>query len=73
MSKTEIIVDKVKDNIIQLLQIGLYNTDENIKEVYGGEQGLLNLINGYWRLLDEFNLLMRYEKNEKTKIKTIKE
>lgn len=47
MSKTEIIVDKVKDNIIQLLQIGLYNTDENIKEVYGGEQGLLNLINGY--------------------------
>ena len=37
-------------NIDQLLIIGVNNSDDNIKEVYGGEQGLLRLIQGYFEL-----------------------
>ena len=50
---TEQLIDKTKQNIYQLLTIGLYNSDVNIKEVYGGEGGLLNLIRGYFCLLED--------------------
>ena len=40
-------------NIDQLLIIGVNNSDDNIKEVYGGEQGLLRLIQGYFELYKE--------------------
>ena len=42
-----------KRNIFQLLYIGIYNPDENIKTVYGGESGLLSLIKGYYGLLED--------------------
>lgn len=42
-----------KRNIFQLLYIGIYNSDENIKTVYGGEGGLLSLIKGYYGLLED--------------------
>ena len=50
---TEQLIGKTKQNIYQLLSIGLYNSDENIKEIYGGEGGLLNLIRGYFCLLED--------------------
>ena len=37
-------------NIDQLLIICVNNSDDNIKEVYGGEQGLLSMIQGYFEL-----------------------
>ena len=42
-------------NIDQLLIIGVNNSDDNIKEVYGGEHGLLRLIQGYFELYKELN------------------
>lgn len=67
-TQLEMIVFLLKANIIQLLEIGLHNSDENIKEVYGGEQGLVNLLDRYFHLLDEFNLMLKFEKeNAKTR------
>ena len=48
-------------NIDQLLIIGVNNSDDNIKEVYGGEQGLLRLIQGYFELYKE---LKKYKERE---------
>ena len=42
-----------KRNIFQLLYIGIYNSNENIKTVYGGEGALLSLIKGYYGLLED--------------------
>ena len=53
--KTDVLIDKAKQNINQLLYIGLHNTDENIKNVYGGEHGLLKLIQGYMCLLEDLH------------------
>lgn len=48
-------------NIDQLLVIGVNNSDDNIKEVYGGEWGLLRLIQGYFELYKE---LKKYKESE---------
>lgn len=47
------IIHLTKCNIHKLLLIGIHNSDENIKEVYGGEGGLLSLIKGYYGLLED--------------------
>lgn len=47
------IIHLTKCNIHQLLLIGIHNSDENIKEVYGGEGSLLSLIKGYYGLLED--------------------
>lgn len=48
-------------NIDQLLLIGVHNSDDNIKKVYGGEHGLLILIQGYFELYKE---LQKCKENE---------
>ena len=43
--------------------IGLNNSDANIKEVYGGEVGLLNLIRGYSCLLEDLQAFKEREED----------
>ena len=52
-----------KRNIHQLLYVGIYNSDANIKEVYGGEVGLLNLIRGYFCLLEDLQSFKEREED----------
>ena len=60
---TKMLIDEVKRNMFQLLNIGIFNTDENIKQVYGGERGLLELLKGYQCLLED--LIGLYEREQK--------
>ena len=65
LNKLDRMISLTKDNINQLLWIGIHNNDENIKEVYGGERGLLELIKGYFTLLEYMQgLKFRIEKYE---------
>lgn len=65
LNKLDRMIDLTKDNINQLLWIGIHNNDENIKEVYGGERGLLELIKGYFTLLEDMQgFKFRIEKYE---------
>ena len=50
---TDLAIRKTKENIVQLLEIGMVNSDANIKEVYGGEMGLLAIIKGYMTVLED--------------------
>lgn len=50
---TKMLIHEVKRNMFQLLQVGIFNTDENIKQVYGGERGLLELLKGYQCILED--------------------
>lgn len=50
---TDLAIRKTKENIVQLLGIGMVNSDANIKEVYDGEMGLLALIKGYMTVLED--------------------
>ena len=61
---TEMIIQETKKNIYQLLIVGLYNSDGNIKNVYGGESGLLNLIRGYFCLLEDLQAFNNRESKE---------
>ena len=63
--RTEQLIDNTKKNIYQLLSVGLYNSDENIKEIYGGEGGLLNLIRGYFCLLEDLQAFKAREEAER--------
>jgi hypothetical protein len=65
LNKLDRMIDLTKDNINQLLWIGIHNNDENIKEVYGGERCLLELIKGYFTLLEDMQgFKFRIEKYE---------
>ena len=44
-----------KLNIKELLQIGYADTDKHIEEHYGGELGLLTVIDGYLRVLEKLH------------------
>lgn len=46
-------------NIQQLLQIGYVNSDEHIERHFGGESGLLDIINGYVELAGDLMELAR--------------
>ena len=62
---TDLAIRKTKENIVQLLGIGMVNSDANIKEVYGGEMGLLAIIKGYMTLLEDMQgFKVRTEKQE---------
>lgn len=71
--KTYMLIQRTKENIYQLLSIGLHNTDENIKEVYGGEAGLLNLIRGYFCLLEDLQAFRYREIAENKELGSRKE
>ena len=58
---TRMLIDEVKRNMFQLLHIGIFNTDENIKQVYGGERGLLELLKGYQCMLEDLTALLERE------------
>ena len=60
---TDDLILETKRNIFQLLQIGLYNSDEQIEKHFGSEYHLLNLIKGYNELLKD--LEERKEREEK--------
>ena len=50
-----------KLNIKELLQIAYADTDRHIEEHYGGEQGLLAVIEGYIHLIEELGELQKEE------------
>lgn len=58
---TRILINEAKRNMLQLLNIGIYNTDENIKQVYGGERGLLDLLRGYLCLIEDLSAFLDRE------------
>ena len=62
---TERLIEQTKNNMFQLLSIGLHNSDENIRTVYGGEAGLLNLIRGYFGLLEDLQAFKYREEEER--------
>lgn len=66
---TEMCIQMARANLFQLLRIGIVNSDENIKDVYGGEEGLANLCYKYFNLMDDLTLYRnREEQNGKRKI-----
>lgn len=68
---TRMLIDEVKKNMFQLLQVGIFNSDEHIKQVHGSERGLLELLKGYQCLLEDLTALwereQRYFYREDTK------
>ena len=50
---TKMLIHEVKRNMFQLLQVGIYNSDEHIKQVHGSERGLLELLKGYQCILED--------------------
>ena len=62
--QTEQLIELTKDNISQLLLIGMCNSDERIKQTYGGERELLQLIKGYFCLLEDLQAFKKREEGE---------
>lgn len=58
---TGMLIEKVKENMYQLLVIGILNSDEAIKQTYGGERGLLELLKGYQCMLEDLTGLQERE------------
>lgn len=58
---TKMLIHEVKRNMFQLLQVGIFNSDEHIKQVHGSERGLLELLKGYQCLLEDLNGLLERE------------
>ena len=58
---TDMCIELARANLFQLLWIGLNNSDENIKEVYGGEEGLSNLLYKYFNLMDDLTVYRNRE------------
>ena len=58
---TRMLVDMAKKNMYQLMLIGIVNSDEAIKETYGGERALLELIKGYFCLAEDLTVLWERE------------
>lgn len=58
---TDMCIELTRANLFQLLWIGLNNSDENIKEVYGGEEGLANLCYKYFNLMDDLTVYRNRE------------
>lgn len=53
---TDMCIELARANLFQLLWIGLNNSDENIKDVYGGEKGLIELCYKYFNLMDDLTV-----------------
>jgi hypothetical protein len=58
---TGMLIDIAKRNMYQLMVIGIVNSDEAIKETYGGERALLELIKGYFCLTEDLTALWERE------------
>ena len=62
--QTQRMVELTKENICQLLYIGLHNTDEHIDRHFGGEKELMDLIQRYSILLGDLIRLKKMESEE---------
>ena len=62
--QTQRMIELTKENICQLLYIGLYNTDEHIDRHFGGEKELMDLIQRYSILLGDLIRLKKMESEE---------
>ena len=62
--QTQRMIELTKENICQLLYIGLHNTDEYIDRHFGGEKELMDLIQRYSILLGDLIGLKKMESEE---------
>ena len=62
--QTQRMIKLTKDNICQLLYIGIHNTDEHIEKHFGGEKELMDLIQRYAILLGDLIRLKKMESEE---------
>ena len=62
--QTQRMIELAKENICQLLYIGLHNTDERIDRHFGGEKELMDLIQRYSILLGDLIRLKKMESGE---------
>ena len=62
--QTQRMIELTKDNICQLLYIGIHNTDEHIEKHFGGEKELMDLIQRYAILLGDLIRLKKKESEE---------
>ena len=62
--QTQRMIELTKENICQLLYIGLHNTDEHIDMHFGGEKALMDLIQRYSILLGDLIRLKKMESEE---------
>lgn len=59
--QTQRMIELAKENICQLLYIGIHNTDEHIDKHFGGEKELMDLIQRYSILLGDLIRLNKIE------------
>lgn len=59
-TESRYVLELIKMNITQLLEIALATTDEHIDRHYGGEMDLLMLIDGYMDLCEKYMVLSGY-------------
>ena len=62
--QTQQMIELTKENICQLLFIGIHNTDEHIDRHFGGEKELIDLIQRYAILLGDLIRLKKIEIEE---------
>lgn len=62
--QTQRMIELTKENICQLLYIGIHNTDEHIERHFGGEKELMDLIQRYAILLVDLIRLGKEEMEE---------
>ena len=59
--QTQRMIELAKENICQLLYIGIHNTDEHIDKHFGGEKELMDLIQRYSIFLGDLISLNKIE------------
>ena len=62
--QTQRMIELTKENICQLLYIGIHNSDEHIDRHFGGEKELMDLIQRYAILLGDLIRLKKKESEE---------
>lgn len=62
--QTQRMIELTKENICQLLYIGIHYTDEHINRRFGGEKELMDLIQRYSILLGDLIRLKKMESEE---------
>lgn len=63
--ETQRLIELTKENIGQLLWIGIHNTDAHIESHFGGEKELMDLIQRYAILLGDLIRLKKEESEDK--------
>lgn len=64
IEQTQRMIRLTKENICQLLYIGIHNTDEHIDRHFGSEKELMDLIQRYAILLGDLIRLKKLESDE---------